>query len=348
MELTTPQNAPSPPASRSSPSPWAIPAGIGPEICLKAAWNEDVLAFCRPLIIGDRHVLAQVARKLDLRMPAAILSEDDVFGDAECGMRNAEFPALLDCRCIHEDVTPGAATAAGGHASYRYIATAIRGALEGRFDATTTAPITKTTLRLAGIHDPGHTEIYARLTGATNFAMLFYSPRLVVSFVTCHQSLRSVPDSLTSEGIRRVTALTGEALRRIRGREPRLVVLGLNPHAGEERLFGDEDADIIAPAVALARADGWNVEGPIPPDAAFMPHTLAKYDGHVTLYHDQGAIPFKMVSLHDGVNVTMGLPIVRTSVDHGTAYDIAWRGAASESSLISALRLAAALAMAAR
>jgi 4-hydroxythreonine-4-phosphate dehydrogenase len=174
--------------------------------------------------------------------------------------------------------------------------------------------------------------------------MLFYSPRLVVSFVTCHQSLRSVPDSLTVEGIRRVTALTGEALRRIRGREPRLVVLGLNPHAGEEGLFGNEEKLIIAPAVELARKDGWNVEGPIPPDAAFMPHVMSRYDGHVTLYHDQGAIPFKMISLHDGVNVTMGLPIVRTSVDHGTAYDIAWQGKANESSLISAIRLAAALA----
>ena len=319
------------------------PAGIGPEICLKAVWNEEVLGFCRPVIVGDRRVLAQVAERLGLWMPKTVIRI------ADCGLRiadfqNIEFPALVDCGCILEDVTPGVATEANGRASYKYITTAIEGALAGVFDATTTAPITKTTLHMAGIHDPGHTEIYARLTGTENFAMLFYSPRLVVSFVTCHQSLRSVPDSLTVEGIRRVTALTGEALRRIRGREPRLVVLGLNPHAGEERLFGDEDADIIAPAVELARRDGWNVEGPVPPDAAFMPHAVAKYDGHVTLYHDQGAIPFKMVSLHDGVNVTMGLPIVRTSVDHGTAYDIAWQGKASESSLISAIRLAAALA----
>lgn len=328
------------------------PAGIGPEICLKAAWDDEVLAFCRPLIVGDLHVLKQVARRLNLRLPDTVVSQDEVFGvgagDVASGgsdLLNAQrYPALLDCQCIHEDVAPGVATEANGHASYRYITTAIRGALEGRFDATTTAPITKTTLHLAGIEEPGHTEIYAKLTGTQNFAMLFYSPRLAVSFVTCHQSLRSVPDALTVEGIRRVVTLTGEALRRIRGREPRLVVLGLNPHAGEGRLFGDEDADIVAPAVELARRDGWNVAGPIPPDAAFMPHALEKYDGHVTLYHDQGAIPFKMVSLHDGVNVTMGLPIVRTSVDHGTAYDIAWQGQASPSSLIAALRLAGSLA----
>ena len=318
------------------------PAGIGPEICLKAAASADVLAVCRPLIVGDRSVLAQVAARLSLPLPATILTRDEAF--AVGALDNIAFPALLDCRCLLGDVTPGVATAANGRASYHYITVAIRGALEGNFDATATAPITKTTLHMAGIHEPGHTEIYAKLTGTQNFAMLFYSPRLVVSFVTCHQSLRSVPDSLTVEGIRRVTALTGEALRRIRGREPRLVVLGLNPHAGEGGIFGDEDERIVRPAVELARRDGWNVEGPLPPDAAFMPHAIAKYDGHVTLYHDQGAIPFKMVSLHDGVNVTMGLPIVRTSVDHGTAYDIAWQGRASESSLISAVRLAAAMA----
>ena len=317
------------------------PAGIGPEICLKAVWSPSVLSICRPLIVGDRHVLARVADLLRLRFPATILNSDEAF--ATGALDNIVYPALLDCHCIQEGVTPGVATEANGHASYRYITTAVRGALEGRFDATTTAPITKTTLHLAGINEPGHTEIYAKLTGTKNFAMLFYSPRLSVSFVTCHQSLRSVPDTLTIEGIHRVIALTGEALRRITGREPRLAVLGLNPHAGEERLFGDEDADIVAPAVERARQEGWNVEGPIPPDAAFMPQAIEKYDGHVTLYHDQGAIPFKMISLHDGVNVTMGLPIVRTSVDHGTAYDIAWQGKANESSLIAAIRLAAAL-----
>jgi 4-hydroxythreonine-4-phosphate dehydrogenase len=174
--------------------------------------------------------------------------------------------------------------------------------------------------------------------------MMLYSPRIAVSFVTCHQSLRSVPAALTIAGIRRVTALTGQTLRRIRGTEPKMAILGLNPHAGEDGMFGDEDQCLVAPAVELCRQEGWDVEGPIPPDAAFMPHALQRYAGHVTLYHDQGSIPFKMISLHDGVNITMGLPIIRTSVDHGTAYNIAWQGKADHSSLISAIQLAATLA----
>lgn len=150
---------------------------------------------------------------------------------------------------------------------------------------------------------------------------------------------------MTVDRIVEVIDLTGKALRTIRGKEaPRIAVPGLNPHAGEGGLFGDEEQRCIEPAVARARAMGWDVEGPIPPDAAFMPRALSRYDGHVTMYHDQGSIPFKMISLEDGVNMTLGLPIIRTSVDHGTAYDIAWQGVAEESSLVSAIQLAALLA----
>lgn len=318
------------------------PAGIGPEICLKAVASQEVQNFCHPIIIGDRTVLAQAAERLNLPLPPVTFTVEEAFKPG--ALKKLMTPALVDCACLSGEVIPGKAVRENGEASYRYITTAIEGASGRVFDAVATAPITKTTLHMAGIHEPGHTEIFAKLTGTDNFAMLFYSPRLVVSFVTCHQSLRSVPDSLTTEGIRRVANLTAQALRQIRGREPKLVILGLNPHAGEAGLFGNEDARIVAPAVELCRQDGLLVEGPIPPDAAFMPYALARYDGHVTLYHDQGSIPFKMVSLHDGVNVTMGLPIIRTSVDHGTAYDIAWQGRASESSLISAVKLAAVLA----
>lgn len=323
------------------------PAGIGPEICLRALADPDVLACCQPVLIGDRSVLEQVASKLGLPFTAQVVSVQDIL---EMGGKGKEAPrsgspVLVDCSVIHEAVQPGKPTRLAGEASYRYIEVGIEGAMRGLFGGVVTAPITKTTFHMAGIEEPGHTEIFARLTGTQDYAMMLYSPRIAVSFVTLHQSLRSVPDSLTVEGICRVTALTGKTLRTLRGREPRMALLGLNPHAGEDGLFGNEDRDIVARAVERCRADGWDVEGPVPPDAAFMPHALKRFDGHVTLYHDQGCIPFKMISLHDGVNHTMGLPIIRASVDHGTAYDIAWQGQASHSSLVSAIEMASRLAV---
>jgi 4-hydroxythreonine-4-phosphate dehydrogenase len=318
------------------------PAGIGPELCLKVIADPNVLAACVPVIVGDRSVLAQVAERLNLALPAHIFDPETFLDPATT--TDLDQPALVDCAVIDQPIQPGKPTRIAGEASYRYIQLAIQAALAGIVGGVATAPITKTTINMAGIKEPGHTEVFGRLTGCDNFAMMLYSPRIAVSFVTCHQSLRSVPSDLSVEAIRRVTDLTGRTLRRIRGREPHLAVLGLNPHAGEDGIFGREEIDIVAPAVQLARADGWDVEGPVPPDAAFMPHALKRIDGHVTLYHDQGSIPFKMISMHDGVNITMGLPIVRTSVDHGTAYDIAWQGKASHSSYVSAIELAAKLA----
>ncbi len=357
------------------------PAGIGPEICLRALQDERVLECCQPVLIGDRSVLEQVSSKLGLPCTAWVVSAGEIFNEMgveellrrECDPTLRPSPAkgesllkppphlrerlgaggteehssfdhasiLIDCSVIHDPIEPGTATRLAGEASYRYITLAIEGVMHGLFDAVVTAPITKTTLHMAGIHEPGHTEIFARMTGTQDYAMMLYSPRIAVSFVTCHQPLRSVPDALTAENIQRVITLTGKTLRMIRGKEPKIAVLGLNPHAGEDGMFGNEDREIVAQAVERCREAGWDVEGPVPPDAAFMPHALQRYDGHVTLYHDQGSIPFKMISMHDGVNITMGLPIIRASVDHGTAYNIAWRGEASPSSLISAIELAA-------
>lgn len=301
------------------------PAGIGPEICLRALARADVYEVCAPVTVGDQAVLRQAAERFGLPLPAGI----------------------IDCGLFTGAVTPGVATREAGAASYGYVERAIQGALGGEFAGVVTAPITKTAWNLAGIKDPGHTEVFGRLTGTDRFAMMLYSPRLAVSFVTCHQSLRSVPDALTTDRILEVIELTGRTLSAIRGKaHPKIAVPGLNPHAGEDGMFGDEEQRIIAPAIARARELGWDVEGPIPPDAAFMPRALARFDGHVTMYHDQGSIPFKMISLEDGVNITMGLRIIRTSVDHGTAYDIAWQGKADESSLVSAIRLAALLARA--
>ena len=327
--------------------PWVAitqgdPAGIGPELCLRVMHDPSVRDVCRPVLIGDDQVMRQAAAMLKLPPPQMTLTVDALLeGD---GLGAMEAPVLVDCQMITAEVTPGRATRRNGEASLRYIEVAIAAARAGRVRAVTTAPITKATLHMAGIDEPGHTEIFAHRTGTTNYAMMLYSPRLAVSFVTCHQSLESVPGALTIDAICRVTDLTGRTLRRLRGAEPRLAVLGLNPHAGEEGLFGRQELEIIAPAVERSRAEGWQVEGPVPPDAAFMPQALERYDGHVTMYHDQGSIPFKMVSLHDGVNITMGLPIVRTSPDHGTAYDIAWQGKADPASMRAALRLAAGLA----
>ncbi|MFC1468144.1 4-hydroxythreonine-4-phosphate dehydrogenase PdxA [Verrucomicrobiota bacterium] len=296
------------------------PAGVGPEISLKAA--AQVKDICTPVIVGDRAVLEQVAEKLSLPLPETV----------------------LDCRFISDAVEPGKLDKAYGEASFGYVISAIEGAKDGRFDAVVTAPIAKAAWHLAGIYENGHTEVFAKACGIEDYAMMFWSPRLVVSLCTCHQSLESVPHTLTAERIHTVTRLTGEAIRKIEGKEPKLAVLGLNPHAGEAGAFGTQDDEIIAPAIELAKAEGWDVTGPMPADAAFMPHNLPAFDGFVTMYHDQGTIPFKMISMHDGVNTTLGLPIIRTSVDHGTAFDIAWQNKASESSLVSAIQLAVKLA----
>jgi len=296
------------------------PAGIGPEISLKAA--NQVTEICTPVLVGDRTVLEQVADKLGLSLPETI----------------------LDCKFISEPVMPGKLNAKYGEASFGYVISAIEGAKANKFDAVVTAPIAKAAWHMAGIYENGHTEVFAKACGIKDYAMMFWSPRLVVSLCTIHQSLASVPQTLTAERVKKVTELTGEAIRKIEDKEPKLCVLGLNPHAGEAGAFGTEDDTIIKPAIEQVKADGWDITGPMPADAAFMPHNLPAFDAFISMYHDQGTIPFKMVSMHDGVNTTLGLPIIRTSVDHGTAFDIAWQNKASESSLISAIELAVKLA----
>ncbi len=317
------------------------PAGVGPELCLQAAADPEVTSIVRLLIVGDRTVLEQAGRRLDLPLPRDWLSADQALDPKT---PNA-LPAVagVDCGVIAGEVLPGRLSADCGRAAYRYLEVAIAGAMEGRFAAVVTAPLNKAALHLAGIHEDGHTGILRKKTGAPDAAMMLYSPRLVVAFATCHQSLRSVPESLTADRICRTAFLLREALLAIREREPRLAVTGLNPHAGEGGIFGREEIEVVAPAVERCRDRGWNVDGPLPPDAAFMTHNRERYDGYVALYHDQGHIPFKMISLHDGVNVTLGLPIVRTSVDHGTAFDIAWQGTAQATSLVCAIKLAAQL-----
>ena len=302
------------------------PAGVGPELCLRLLRDERVRAVCTPIVYGDCGVLARVAKHL--------------------GWPEPEAGAVHDLKAIDAAaIEPGTVSAACGRAAYDYVTCAIDDALAGRVDAICTAPLHKEALHAAGVPFPGHTEILAHRTGAPRHCMMLTAEAITCSLVTVHVGYREVPALLTVESVRDTIELTAEAMRHIRGRAPRLLVCGLNPHAGEHGLFGDrEEERVIAPAIAAARAAGTDVSGPLPPDTAFLPKYRAACDAYVCMYHDQGLIPLKALAFEDAVNVTLGLPIVRTSVDHGTAFDIAWKGIADVSSFVQAVKLAARLA----
>jgi len=323
------------------------PAGIGPEICLRALHDPAVLAGCVPVLFGDAAILRRV------RQTPAFASNQHfsknypvVTPDELNGLSEINEPLMVDCHGVDAaEVEPGKISAACGRAGYRYIEQAIGAALAGKIHGVVTAPIHKESLNLSGVKHPGHTEIFTALTGAKRSCMMLYSDKITVSMVTTHIGYHEVPGKLSVERVFNVIELTAETMRWILQREPRLGVCGLNPHAGEHGLFGHhEEEKFVEPAVQQARARGLQVDGPLVPDAAFTLNVRKKYDAIVTLYHDQGHIPFKMLAFDTGVNVTLGLPIIRTSVDHGTAFDIAWQGKADPQSLYSAVRVAANLA----
>ncbi len=240
---------------------------------------------------------------------------------------------------------PGVATAAGGRAAYDAVCRAAADALAGRLDALATAPVNKTAWRLAGLPWRGHTELLAHLTGASDVAMMFHTERLRVVLATVHIPLAEVPAQLTRQRVERTVELAAAELPRFGCHlPPRLALAGINPHAGEQGLMGHEEARVLRPAVEALQARGIAVAGPLPGDTVFVRALGGEFDAVVACYHDQGLIPVKLLGFGRAVNVTLGLPIVRTSVDHGTAYDIAGRGVADPSSLIEALRLAARLA----
>ncbi len=303
-----------------------------------------MLARCTPVVFGDAGVLERVGRESHLKLPREIVSVDQPVAAGP----SVDQPCVLDCRAVDaRRIEPGKIDAACGRAAFDYVERAVQAALDHRVAAMVTAPIHKEAFRLAGIPYPGHTEILADRTGARRYCMMLTSEKITVSLVTTHVGLCDVADQLTVERILEVIELTAAAMARIRGREPRLVVCGLNPHAGEHGLFGREEEErFIAPAVAVARSGGIEVEGPLSPDTAFLPTRLGQTDAHVCMYHDQGLVPLKMLAFDTAVNVTLGLPIIRTSVDHGTAMDIAWRGKAKVESLVQAVLLAAKLAQA--
>ncbi|QEL18230.1 4-hydroxythreonine-4-phosphate dehydrogenase PdxA [Limnoglobus roseus] len=293
-------------------------AGIGPEIVAKA-WPE-LAAYCQPLVIGD-----------PAKLPA----------DIPC-----HNPSSADL----SRVPVGAVTAEAGRAAYDWLVYAIDECLANRADGIVTCPLHKEGLHAANIHYPGHTEILADRTGTTSFAMLLYDDALplAVAHVTLHRALSSVFEHITPETVLGKIRLLHDLLPKLTGQPARIGVAALNPHASDGGLFGHEEATIIAPAVAAACREGISVHGPIASDAIFLPHNRARFDGVVAMYHDQGHIAMKLLGGRRAVNISAGLPIVRTSVAHGTAYDIAGKGVADPSSLVSAVRVAARLADARR
>jgi 4-hydroxythreonine-4-phosphate dehydrogenase len=315
------------------------PAGIGPEVCLHALCEPFVRKICTPVLFGDAGVLKRLKKGLGCR--AISLFEFQK-------LKTVQEPLVVNCAAIDaRKIKPGKVSAACGRAAYIYIEYAIHAALAGKIQGVVTAPIHKESLNLSGVKFPGHTEIFTTLTGAKRSCMMLYSDKLTVSMVTVHIGYHQVPGKLSIARVFDVIELTAEAMKRILRREPLIGVCGLNPHAGEHGLFGRrEEERFVAPAVRLARKRKIQAEGPLVPDAAFTTNVRKKFDAIVCLYHDQGHIPFKMLAFDTGVNLTLGLPIVRTSVDHGTAFDIAWQGKADPTSLYSAIRVATDLAAA--
>ncbi len=317
------------------------PGGIGPEIGLRAAQMQPEYGS-KLILFGDADVFQRVAKHLRLKMPHATRSLDLAIEHLQGEGRSS---VIYDLGVIDAGmVVPGKVSADTGRASYHYINSAIDAALNDQVDAVATGPIHKEALKLAGVGFPGHTEIFAARTKSDRACMMLTCSELTCSFVTTHVGYRDVPSLLTVQRIVDVIELSHEAMSRIRGRKPRLAICGLNPHAGENGLFGGgEEEEMILPAIEIVRRRGIEISGPLPPDTAFLPARRAVTDCVVCMYHDQGHIPLKTLAFDIAVNTTLGLPIIRTSVDHGTALDIAWQGKADAQSMVEAIRLAAKL-----
>ncbi|MFO0807163.1 MAG: 4-hydroxythreonine-4-phosphate dehydrogenase PdxA [Gemmataceae bacterium] len=316
-------------------------AGIGPEIIAKA-WRE-LLAFGSPSVVGDP---AWMRHGLDLIGSSAQVVPIRTAGDVNPS--NSIIPVVTTKAPDLSGVTIGHVSSAAGRAAYDFLAEAIHQTQFGNADAIVTCPLHKEGLRGAGLSYPGHTEILAELTHAPRHAMLLHGDGITVAHVTLHMSLRKAVDGITTRGVRDCIDLLVGIIPQLGRLSPRIGVCALNPHASDGGLFGDEEASIVAPAVAAARAEGIDAVGPLPADALWVKAAAGDFDGVVALYHDEGHIPMKMRSGRRLVNITAGLPIVRTSVAHGTAYDIAGRSLADPTSLIEAARIAARLALARR
>ena len=313
------------------------PVGIGPEIIAKALCDPQVMRCCRPVIYGNAERLRMGAKSTGAPILFSEISSVERVYAVQDGVPVFD-PASLDA----DKLTWAAPTAACGAAMVAYLNAATDDAMAGRIAAMATGPINKRVLKMAGIHLHGHTEMLAQRTGTSRYAMMLAGERLKVVLTTIHVPIKQVSRNLSTPGIATIIELTHQALRTRFGiAAPRIAVAGLNPHAGEAGLFGDEEEKVIQPAIEKAAAKGMSVSGPHPPDTIFFTAAQGACDAVVAMYHDQGLGPFKMIHFTDGVNTTLGLPIIRTSVDHGTAYDIAGTGAASERSMAAAITMAA-------
>jgi 4-hydroxythreonine-4-phosphate dehydrogenase len=314
-------------------------AGIGPEIIMKALGAPAVRALCNPLVVGDAARLRRAGELVASTLEVVSL------GDAREARYSPDKVECIDLKLIPADLPFGKTSAIAGEAAFRYIERAVRIVEEGGAQAICTAPLSKEALYAAGHKYPGHTELLAALTHTPEVSMMLVAPKLRVIHVTTHIGLLDAIERIDAALVERVIGRAHTTLMQAGITNPRIGVCGINPHAGENGLFGrGEEAVKIVPAVEASRARGWNVTGPLPADTLFFLAARGDYDIVVAMYHDQGHGPIKVLGLESGVNITVGLPVVRTSVDHGTAFDIAGKGIADERSLIEALRQAAELA----
>nr|WP_127959136.1 D-threonate 4-phosphate dehydrogenase [Serratia microhaemolytica] len=315
------------------------PAGIGPEIIIKAL-SEGELAGSPVVVVGCLQTLQRI-QGLGY-CPAVKIQEIERVSEA-CfapGIINVLNEPLTDPARL----TPGVVQTQAGDLAYRCVKRATELALANEVHAIATAPLNKEALHLAGHLYPGHTELLATLTNSRSYAMVLYTDRLKVIHVSTHIALRKFLDTLTTERIEAVIGMADSFLKRIGYSQPKIAVAGVNPHAGEHGLFGDEEITLVNPAIAAAKERGIDVYGACPPDTVFLQAYEGQYDMVVAMYHDQGHIPLKLLGFYDGVNITAGLPFIRTSADHGTAFDIAWSGKANPASMVTAIKLAMQLA----
>jgi 4-hydroxythreonine-4-phosphate dehydrogenase len=327
------------------------PAGVGPEVIVGAWSNAQIHEATRPFVLGHPEILRRAAQLLRRNLRVVELDASAPLNDVVAN------PNVLLCvkACDDDvlDVQVGRLSAQAGEAAYQAVRLAADWALEKRIAGLVTAPLSKAALHAAGHKYPGHTELLAEICGVKEFAMMLYLPPgeavyspsgLGVAHVTLHQSMRSVFDDMTSDAILSKCRLANTVMHRLGVNKPRLAVCALNPHAGEDGLFGDEEQTIIAPAVAKARRAGLDASGPFPTDTLMMRARDGEFDAVVAMYHDQGHIALKLLGMHAAVNITLGLPIVRTSVAHGTAFDRAWQGTARSEGMVAAILTAAKLA----
>jgi 4-hydroxythreonine-4-phosphate dehydrogenase len=312
------------------------PAGIGPEIILKALTDKNVLKTCIPVIIGDAVFLAETAEQLKIKF------DYRVFRKSEEMVCEPDKPIIYDLGNLKRTIPVGTESAAAGKAAAEYIKAAVKLTQKGKLDAIATAPINKKALSLAKVPFPGHTEMLAHLTGTKQFAMAFFGGDLCVVLLTIHVALKDAIALVKKKSLVELIKLTERELKFLKNREVKLAMAGLNPHASENGLFGTEENREISPAILECREKyGINIQGPFSSDTIFLRAAKGEFDGVISCYHDQATIAVKCLAFGEAVNVTLGLPIIRTSVDHGTAFEIAGKGLADPSSMKAAIKLAA-------